>query len=29
VARAGISAEGHATMPEFQGTPPGDHTKQA
>jgi len=23
VARSGISAEGHATMPEFMGTPPG------
>lgn len=29
LARAGISAEGHATMPEFQGTPPSDHSERA
>jgi len=29
VARSGISAEGHATMPEFQGTPTGEHSEQA
>jgi lipopolysaccharide/colanic/teichoic acid biosynthesis glycosyltransferase len=29
LARTGISAEGHVTMPEFQGTPPADHSEQA
>lgn len=29
LARAGISAEGHATMPEFQGTPASDDSKRA
>lgn len=29
LARAGISAEGHATMPEFQGTPPAEHSERA
>jgi len=29
LARAGISAEGHATMPEFQGTPPDEHSGRA
>jgi lipopolysaccharide/colanic/teichoic acid biosynthesis glycosyltransferase len=29
LARAGISAEGHATMPEFQGTPPDEHSERA
>jgi lipopolysaccharide/colanic/teichoic acid biosynthesis glycosyltransferase len=27
--RAGISAEGHATMPEFRGAPPEEHSGQA
>jgi len=29
LARTGISAEGHVTMPEFQGTPVDEHAKQA
>jgi len=29
LARAGISAEGHVTMPEFQGTPADEQAKQA
>jgi lipopolysaccharide/colanic/teichoic acid biosynthesis glycosyltransferase len=29
LSRAGISAEGHATMPEFQGTPAGDDSTRA
>ena len=29
VSRADISADGHVTMPEFQGTPPEDHSARA
>ena len=29
VARSGISAEGHVTMPEFQGTPPAGNAPRA